>query len=631
MNESFRILIVEDEHIVALDLQHQVEKLGHDVVGIAGTGTQAINLALDTHPDLVLMDIRLHGDMDGIAAATEIRSVEPIPIVYLTAYTDAKTLERASVTQPLGYILKPFQLRELETTIQLALYKSKVQAELNQYTRQLDSIMRYATDGFVLIDSGANILRMNSKAEAYLQLLNHQFDHPLQALGEYSIDSFLGDNQSNTWTIHAPESEHVFEITVSEGFTSSTTSNTDEASRLFVIRDITLQQRMQRENEENARMAAIGQLAAGIAHDFNNILGVILTQVGIIKMSQANLTDKTRDHLSGIQYHVTRATDLITQVLDFTRSSHLDMNPLKVYPLLNELVKLINRTFPKSIDIEFAHESSDFWITGDPTRISQAIMNLVIRARDAMVTGGQLLISIEGISSSLLPTSIASPNNIDNWIRIRVEDTGEPIDATVIPHIFDPLVDPENTQRGLSMQLAQTGGIVEQHEGYIVVDTQPNRTVFEIFLPELSKTHTEQPAEEDTLIHEERSGKLTVLLVEDDNSLRDTMIETLELFDYTVISAVNGLEGLEKFQDYRSTIDIVLTDMIMPNMDGLQMCREIRKFSESVPLVITSGYSSHTYDEIEDIEIAAWLKKPIDIETLNKTLRNHANVMNRIN
>lgn len=625
MNESFRIMIVEDEQIVALDLQQQVEKLGHSIVGIAGTGRYAVELALDTHPDLVLMDIRLRGDIDGIEAATKIRSVIPIPIVYLTAYTDAKTLERASITQPLGYILKPFQLRELETTIQLALYKSKVQAELNQYIRQLDSIMKYATDGFVLIDSNANILRMNAKAESYLKLLNHNFGFPLQSFGNKTISSLLTENQSNVWTIHTPDSKHLFEVTASEEFISNSSHHTyesEDTARLFVIRDVTLQQRMQKENEEHARMAAIGQLAAGIAHDFNNILGVILTKVDIIKMSQPQLTDRSLDHLSGIRHHVNRASNLITQVLDFTRSSHLDMNPLNISPLVNEMVKLIKRTFPATINIEFNHNSSDYWIIGDPTRISQAIMNLVLRARDAMVDGGQLFISIDSIDSSLLPDFTDNIDNISSWIRIQVRDSGEPIDTSVVSRIFDPLIAPEDAQRGISMQLAQTKGIVEQHKGHIIVNAEPSTTVFEIFLPELLLNRDIAPAKSETVIAEDTNEESTILLVEDDNSLRETMAETLELLGYTVLTAIDGLEGLSKFQEYATEVDFVVTDMIMPTMDGLQMCREIRKLGSNVQLIIISGYSSHTYDEVEDVDLTAWLKKPIDIELLDKILRN---------
>lgn len=624
MNESFRILIVEDEHIVALDLQQQVEKLGHAVVGIGGTGQEAIDLALEMLPDLILMDIRLRGDMDGITAANEIRSVKQIPIVYLTAYSDAKTLERASVTQPLGYILKPFQLRELETTIQLALYKSKVQAELNHYMRQLDSIMSYATDGFVLVDSEANILRMNAKAESYLTLLNHDFDYPLQAFGEQPINHLLADNNSNVWTIHAPESEHVFEVTKSEEFVSSASPqnhDAEETARLFVIRDITLQQRMQKENEDNARMAAIGQLAAGIAHDFNNILGVILTKSDLIEMTQPNLTEKSTEYIAGIRHHVKRATNLITQVLDFTRSAQLDMNSLNVYPLINELVKLIQRTFPTTIDIAFTYHSSDLWITGDPTRISQAIMNLVLRARDAMEHGGELRISVESVESSLLPASVADPNNANPWIRIRVEDTGKPIDASIIPHIFDPLVAPENAQRGLSMQLAQTRGIVEQHDGYIVVNTDSQKTTFEIFLPELLIDQSEQPSDFDTMIDEDTNTGSAVLIVEDDTSLRTAMAESLELLGHTVITAVDGIDGLSKFKEHATEVDIIFTDMIMPNMDGLQLCREIRNLSSLVHLVIISGYSSHNYDEANDVDIMAWLKKPIDIQRLDEILK----------
>lgn len=626
MTESFRILIVEDEHIVALDLHDQVKKLGHSVVGIAQSGEQAIELALETRPDLVLMDIRLKGEMDGIDTAIEIRAYRPIPIVYLTAYTDAETLERASVTQPLGYILKPFQLRELETTIQLALYKSKVENELTEYVRQLDLIMRHATDGFVLTDSKANILRMNERAESYLTLLNHDFDQPLRSFGEQAIEELLTDNPSTkTWTVHTPDpAQYLFEITISDEFVSNSSTYTQAAhdtARLFVIRDITLQQRMQQENEDNARMAAIGQLAAGIAHDFNNILGIILTKADIIRMSQPNLTDKSLEHLSGISHHVKRATDLISQVLDFTRSSNLDMNTLNLYPLFNELIKLVRRTLPKTIEIEFKHEGSDFWITGDPTRMSQAIMNLVIRARDAMPHSGQLTVSMDKCDSSQLPAWIDAPEDVNNWVYIQIHDTGESLAEGVISDIFDPLLAPENDLRGLSMQLAQTKGIVEQHEGFIVVSSDESGNRFEIFIPEVIVN--EQPESEDKAeaITVPQNTTTTILLVEDDSSLRASMGETLYLLGYSVYTAIDGVDGLNKYLDHADAIDIVITDMIMPNKDGLQLCRDIRNESQDVSLIIVSGYSSHNYEEVEDVNLVTWLNKPVDIEQLDRALK----------
>ncbi|GEM_PF-2262332 len=626
MDETFKILIVEDEHIVALDLQQQVEKLGYAVVGIASSAQKAIDLAFETDPDLILMDIRLQGDKDGIEAAHEIRAKKPMPIVYLTAYADVKTLERASETRPLGYILKPFQLRDLEATIQLALYKFEVQIELDNYTRQLDSIMRYATDGFILVDSSANIIRANDKAESYLELFGHQPDAPLSHLGQHAIEDLLHGEKSEVLTVTIPESERVFEMTVSEEFVAdSNPQQIDVAptARLFVLRDITVQRRLQRENEVNARMAAIGQLAAGIAHDFNNILGIILTRTDLIKMTQPNLTNKSGEYLSSIRHHVHRATNLITQVLDFTRSSQLDMNALNVYPLLNELIKLVRRTVPTSIDIEFKHDASDYWINGDPTRISQSIMNLVLRAQSVMDRAGVLSISIGTVDQDALSESTTVVSSM-SWVKICISDSGAPIAPEIASHLFDPVVAPEETDRGASMQLAQTGGIIEQHGGHIKVISDSHGTTFEIYLPELIIDTPDDPYDVDHIIQSQMSDEAVVLLVEDDDDLREGVSEILTAFGYTIITAVDGQDGLAKFQEHSASIDVVLTDMIMPNMNGLQMCREIRKQSKVVELIITSGYSSQKPEQDDEIGLLAWLEKPVDIEVLDQTLKRAA-------
>lgn len=625
MPDISKILVVEDEYIVALDLKSQIEKLGHAVVGIAGTGQQAIELADEHRPDLILMDIRLRGDLDGIDAAIKIREHLGIPIIYLTAFTDATTLERASITQPFGYILKPYQERELETTIQMAIYKSQIEAELHRSVNQLNLIMKHTTDGLVLVDSGMNILRVNQQAEAYLTSLGHDLDMPLTTIGNQSLDTLLPEvaNSNRLEVDVSYPYEQVFEISLSEEFESESKYFTELSSnraRLVIIRDITMQRQIQKHSEENARMAAIGQLAAGISHDFNNILGTILTKVDLLKMTQPDLKDRSLNHLEGIRYHVKRASDLISQLLDFSRGSQLEIGTLNLYPLINELMKLVKRTFPESIVVNFRGNNSDYWIHGDPTRISQAIMNLLLRSKDAMVDGGNLQLSLDVCEFSDLPESLEINMVSDHWVRIALCDDGVPIPTELLPKIFEPFISPEYSQQGLTIRLAQVKSIIDQHNGYIVVESTAEGTCFEVFLPAFTKELEQVPEQEPQALSQQMNGQPTVLYAEDDAELRSTMSEMLELLGYNIFVAPDGREALATFNEHEQEIDLVLTDMIMPHMDGLELSREIREKSSTVKLVIISGYTSHSVDEINEIGVDKFMTKPLDIDTLQKTL-----------
>jgi len=487
MAKASKILIVEDEYIVALDIKSHIERLGHPVVGIAGTGHQAIELATDMQPDLILMDIQLRGPMDGIDTATLIHDKLGIPIVYLTAFTDASTLERASTTQPFGYIIKPYQGRELDATIKIALYKSQMEAELKTYVNQLDLIMLHATDGFILIDSDMNILRMNQIAKTYLSILGYVPDTSLTSIKSQSLVSLLSSDGSEQRVIfEVTDPDHrVFEFSVSKAFLSDSSRIPEQSNltRLLVIRDITIQHHMQRQREENARMNSSGQLAAGISQDFNNILGTIITQTYLLKTTQPLLLQQSLNHLDSIRNHVIQAAELISQLQDLSQSPQPERSVLNLNSLMSKLMTLVRRTFPETISIQYINEPSEYWIVGDPIRISQALMNLMLRAKEEMPKGGQLDVKLEICDSSHVPEYVDLDILSDKWIKIIVKDTGKPIDDEILTRIFAPNIDTEHVQQGHLLLLAEVNDIVTQHNGHIVVNSNSDETTFEIYLP----------------------------------------------------------------------------------------------------------------------------------------------------
>lgn len=487
MAKASKILIVEDEYVVALNIKSQIQRLGHPVVGIAGTGHKAIELATDMQPDLILMDIQLRGPMDGIDTATLIRDKFGIPIVYLTAFTDARTLERASTTLPFGYIIKPYQGRELDATIKMALHKSLVEEELKTYVNQLDLIMVHATDGFILVDSDMNILRMNQIAETYLSALGYVPDTSLTSIKSQSLVSlFSSDTSEQRLTFEVSDPDHrVFEFSVSKAFVSDSGRIPEQSNlaRLLVIRDITIQHHMQRQREVNARMNSSGQLAASISHDVNNILGTIITQTYLLKTTQPLLLQQSLNHLDSIRNHVIQAAELISQLQDLSHGSQPKRSVLNLNSLMSKLMTLVRRTFPESISIQYINEPSECWILGDPIRISQALMNLMLRAKEEMPRGGQLDVKLEMCDSSDVPKYVDLDIFSDQWNKIIVKDTGKPIDDEILSRIFVPNIDPDHVQQGHLLLLAEVNNIVTQHNGHIIVNSNSDETTFEIYLP----------------------------------------------------------------------------------------------------------------------------------------------------
>ena len=244
MTEQSRILVVEDEFIVALDLKEQVKLLGYSVVGVATTASQAIQLAKETNPDLILMDVRLGGNTDGINAAEQIRRISPIPIVYLTAFADQQTVERASKTEPFGYIIKPYQERDLEITIHMALYKSKIDRQLRDYNYQFDLVMNHSVDGLIIVDNKMRIIQMNPSAELLVKKLGYDSNiTQLNEIGSLSMAEIMETASSDQWfdiAIDTPE-KLVIELSISQSLYSETnnTRMCTKNMRLIILRDVT--------------------------------------------------------------------------------------------------------------------------------------------------------------------------------------------------------------------------------------------------------------------------------------------------------------------------------------------------------------------------------------------------------
>ncbi len=611
------ILIVEDESIVALDLQMRLTRLGYRVVGIAASSTEALQLAEQFQPDLTLMDIRLKGAMDGIETAQALRQRLDTPIVYLTAYADEATLQRAKMTEPYGYLVKPFEERELHSTVEMALYKITNERRQKMHAARLQRLVTTVPDGVALLDPDQRIVLTNAKAQDYLMTLaDLSAGSVVTHLGEYTLDQlrhYDGWREIQTNTTPA----RIFEVNVScVRDEDGVYGHNIPRDLVLVIRDVTTDRQIRDRIQAQDRLAAVGQFAAGIAHDFNNILASIMLQPYIIQRQEGELRPRSYEALENITQQAERGAELIKQLLDFSRSSALEMHPFDLVPLLKELAKMLERLLPTNINLRLSVTEDEYRLLGDPTRTLQLLMNLASNARDAMPHGGDLYIELLRVSGKNVPNRQQS--DPDDWIRIRVRDTGMGIHPEILPHIFEPFFTTKPAGKGTGLGLAQVYGIVQQHGGHIDINSQLGQgTTFSIFLPALLDDESLGMLTEAAVPEPVMGEREVILLVEDNQSIGGSLSEVLELSNYRVLSAENGHTALEQIASAQPPVNLVLSDLAMPDMGGLELCQELRRRDINVPVLIFSGYVSETtLAELRALGVVDYLNKPVDVELL---------------
>lgn len=384
-----------------------------------------------------------------------------------------------------------------------------------------------------------------------------------------------------------------------------------------VKEDITERKDLEEKIRQQDRLAAVGQLAAGIAHDFNNIMAVI-SLYGQLLLTSAITGEKPRKQLNTIVQQAQQATDLIQQILDFSRQSVLARKPLNLLSQVKEITKLLQRTLPENIDISLFHNHDNYLINADPIRVQQMIMNLCVNARDAMPTGGQLQISLERqhiVTGMALPLPDMQPGE---WQYLRVADSGTGILPQVLPHIFEPFFTTKERGKGTGLGLAQVYGIVKQHEGFIDVTSHPGiGTTFHIYLPalQLDSSRSQVLASKQLT---KGHGEL-ILVIEDNEAARLALMESLEIMGYTTVAAENGRIALSVIEQRQHEIQLIVSDVIMPELGGIELVRHMNQEGIHIPIILLTGHLLDIQqEELKTIGIAAWLPKPATLHELSQ-------------
>ncbi|RCL01876.1 MAG: Histidine kinase [Candidatus Tokpelaia sp. JSC188] len=405
-------------------------------------------------------------------------------------------------------------------------------------------------------------------------------------------------------------------------------------SCIISVIEITEQRALEQQMEQSQKMQAVGQLAGGIAHDFNNVLTAIIMSCDLLLCNHRS-SDPSHPDIMNIKNNANRAASLVRQLLAFSRRQTLRPEILDMTDILADLRMLFIRLIGNSIQLHIEHGRSLWSIKADQAELERAIMNLVINARDAMPQGGKLTIRTANITEQESLWLGYKDFQVGNYVLIEISDTGTGIAEDVLGKIFDPFFTTKDVGKGTGLGLSMVYGIVTQTGGHIYCDSELGKgTVFRIYLPhhiqDQDNAHKEKEQKKNRKADDNQSvdlsGSANVLLVEDEDSVRIGGVKALQSRGYTVFAAASGLEAWRIIKERKGKVDIVISDVIMPEMDGPTLFKKLRARFPAIKFIFVSGYAQDAFSRNLPEEAAfAFLVKPFSLKQLAETVKKMLN------
>ena len=402
---------------------------------------------------------------------------------------------------------------------------------------------------------------------------------------------------------------------------------------LLVARDMTARRHMAQENatlEQQLRqvqkMEAVGRLASGVAHDMNNILTAILAHAGLLK---ARVDENNPSWIAGdvIEKAVHRGKELTSQLLGFARQGKHHHVPVDVHGVIQEVIGLLGRTVDKTITLQTDLLAEEPWVVGDPNQLYQVLMNLAVNASDAMSDKGEVIFQTSNESVSSAQASHIPGLVPGDYVVVRVTDTGGGMPQDVQAHIFEPFFTTKEQGRGSGMGLAMVYGIVKNHHGYIgVTSTQGVGTTMRVYLPSVL---FDEPQMKSATAVMRSEGTGHVLIIDDEKAVAEAAQAILEFLGYATTIRLSGRDAVAFCQDFRHQVDLVLLDMVMPDMSGSDCFAELRRLRPESKIVLCTGYDrNHAVQELLNQGVVGFIQKPYDLDELAQVcadvLKQHA-------
>jgi len=619
--QNLNILIVEDEAAHAESVKREFVSSGMPVtVTVAGSLQEYLACVAESVPDIAVMDLNLP-DGKAVEVLTAPAEKGAFPILLMTSHGNEQVAVEAIKAGALDYIVKsPDAFAQLPRTVERALREWHLLIDrqrsielVGAQEEELDAIYENAPLIMMLVDQEWRICKVNRLAEAFTGSLRAQMLgvclgeslHCLQSsltaqgcgLGEKCPDCtfrrLLLETLENGVTHTSVETRLLLnhEGRVKEAYFLCSTKKLiirKEPLVLVSLLDITESRTLEDQLRQAQKMDAIGSLAGGVAHDFNNMLNVITgyTEMALKRMVQ---DEKTTAYLHGVLDAATRSAELTRQLLAFSRKQLVQPRILDINKTISDEMKLLNKLISEDIKLTFVCDGDTGPVLMDPSQVDQILVNLVVNARDAIEGAGG--ITITTANADLDEEYCRSHRGALSgpYIRITVSDTGCGMDAATIERIFEPFYTTKELGKGTGLGLATVYGIVKQNNGEIHAESQPgNGTTFVIHIPRQSPLDIEQSLESSLSVPR---GSETILLVEDDESNLNVTRLLLEESGYSVICSKNPLEACTLYEQNAGRISLLLSDVIMPQLNGRELYDHIRAINPDIKVLFMSGYT----------------------------------------
>ena len=627
-----RLLIAHSDPAVAADLKGRLRELGFIVAAVADSWDQALELAGSIRPDLVLVEECLGGG-DRTDETTPLLRISTSPATPRARISD----DHAS--EPWELLQLPCSDRELRLTTEFALRHHSVNqslvhsrdlleqkiTELESSERRYRTLVETPTLGFVLMDRRGRYLYVSPKIEELTGYppdafykdwrlgwrITHEDDHPIgerafvQARnGTAALDQefrLIAEDGSLSWT-----SASTFPVRDVDGKVTAVQ---------VIMFDISERKQLEEELRESQKMQALGQLTAGIAHNFNNMLAVV---IGNLELAVMDLPTSLHGQLKVAENSARRAAEMVSQLMLFSRYGRAPtVDQVGIDTVISNTIKICLETFDRKIDMPVRMPDQLDPVRGNQNQLEQVLLNLCLNARDALENVAEPYIAIDVEQVDLLPGSRtmhpdATPGR---YLRISVRDDGVGMDENTRLRVFEPFFTTKDVDRGTGLGLSTAFGIARQHKGWIDCEsTSGSGSTFYLYLPAAEK---EAVVVDETGSPDLLFGSGTILLIDDEEPIRITMTAMLRRLGYDVLVSAGGREGVELFERERQNIDLVLLDLLMPEMSGAEVLAELRQIDQHAKVALFTGHDS---GQEERAGVAGVIRKPVRLEDLAQSL-----------
>jgi PAS domain S-box-containing protein len=612
MKKKLSLLLLEDNKTDAEFIQELLLDEGFELaVKRVDTELDFQTALNEWTPDVVISDYSLPS-YNGLSALFTCKSIQPdTPFIFYSGTIGEEAAIEALKMGASDYVLKQRPKRLLPALKRALddLERHRRQKAAEEQIKAQAQLLDLATDAIVVLDIHGAIVFWNDGAERLYGYTREEARGKLVSELIYKVpataclEALSATLSKKEW--HG-EIEQVSKtrrnLTVGSRWTL-VTNKAGEPERILTINtDVTETKLLQAQFLRAQRLESIGTLASGIAHDLNNILAPIYMASEILRTEK--LPSESLAMVDVIQRSAERGADIVKQVLTFVRGKEGKRIPLMLGYLLKDVCKVATETFPKNIAISSVIDSNLLSVVGDSTQLHQVLMNLSINARDAMDAGGSL---------TILASNVVGADPDDAKVLIEVKDTGSGIPQEIIDKIFDPFFTTKESGKGTGLGLSTSLGIVKSHGGTLEVQSEPGvGTSFRIYLPAVVK-------KEGTQFHKKplpvpRGNGELILVVDDEEQIRNVSRQALTQYGYEVLTAIDGDAAILQFSGHGDSIKMLITDMMMPGVDGSTLVKTVQAMKPGIKIITTSGLAEETAVP----KGSFFLKKPSSAEDLLK-------------